>query len=580
MTRRNACLAVLGLLGCFTVSAGDFHIDPSRTEGCPGTGTVIDPHCDWDEIAEFVGGNRYLQKRATTFEGMILLTPGRVMEGPGPVVIGAYGVGSRPVIRVGNALPGANIASNWSPVGRGVWVFSTAGFREGNPAVVLLDGRRALGGARNPGDVCMAAGAMVVEWHHGDGALRLCSPRGNPAQVFRTIVGMQLRSREPWAPIYIEGQRGIVIEGLTIEGGRWGAVEIRGSSSAIEIRHCEIGRYSASGIHAHSMETPITGLEIHDNVIDSGIRWGSVRYEPVVSGEGIHFNAGVQNSRVYRNLLVAWPHNGMYLDAHLPGSPGVVGNVIFDNEFHCGPNSSYFDYCRPFGIDGASPGAAQYNLVFRNRLHDFSVGSQVNGNNNHIVGNFCFNVTSSKARRDPTGTCFRMQPYLFSKDNLIANNTMVGTADAAVEVRPGTRGVAIGHRIIGNIMYDCGRDTATARRGVCVDVAHDQSIGPQTVVGNLIFNPNRPTRVRYREAGIVDANAWRPSGNDTIAANRVADPKFDNQAEGLFTLESTSPAVGAGRPLVVPRLELRGRYVNIGASQSVRTDERQWKFVP
>lgn len=557
--------------------SADVHVDPSRTSGCPGRGTLNDPYCDWNDIPRFARGSRYLQKRGTTYRKTISLVPQRVEAGEGRVVIGAYGDGPRPVVRVENPLIGADDPANWAPVGGGVWLFRTTGYEVGDPAVLLLDGRRALGGAVQSGDVCRPAGAATIEWHHEGDSLRLCSPRGNPVREFTTISGMQVRQGQPWAAIYIESQQGIVIDGLALEGGRWGAIEIRGPSSAIEIRNSEIGRDSASGIRAYSVDTPITGLDIHDNLIDSGVRWGAVGYTPAVSGEGVHFNSGVRDSRVYRNVFVAWPHNGMYLDAHLPQAPGVTDNRVFDNEFHCGAGSSYFDYCRPLGIDGASAGKASRNLVFRNRMHDFSVGSQVNGNENLIVGNFCYDVVNSGARSTPTGQCFRLQPYGYSRDNLIAYNTMVRTADAAVEVRPGVAGVASGHRIVGNIMYDCGRAAGT---GVCLDVRDDASVGPQSIVDNLLFNPGRTTLVRYRQSGPTQVAKLRPGDGATVSGNQVADPLFRNAAAADFELMPDSPAAGAGKPLVLPGLELRGPAVDLGAAQSGTEAGGGWQWLP
>ncbi len=175
----------------------------------------------------------------------------------------------------------------------------------------------------------------------------------------------------------------------------------------------------------------------------------------------------------------------------LPGSPGVNRNLVFDNEFHCGPHSSYFDYCRPFGIDGIQAGSAEYNVVFNNRMHDFSVAAQVNGNNNYLVGNTCYNTSNSKTRRLPTGQCFSLQPYQWSRDNLVANNTMAYTADVAIQLIPGRGGVSAGHRIVNNIMYGCGLDTRPTRRDACIALARDDSVGPQVLINNLMYNPGR-----------------------------------------------------------------------------------------
>jgi hypothetical protein len=303
-------------------------------------------------------------------------------------------------------------------------------------------------------------------------------------------------------------------------------------------------------------------------VIDSGIRWGVAGYEPRLSGEGVHFVAGVQDSTIYSNQFIAWSHNGIYLDGHLPESPGVNRNIIFDNEFHCGPGSSYFDYCRPFGVDGFKASSVEDNVFFRNVMHDFSVRAQINGNNNYVVGNVCYNTINSKARKYPTGQCFSLQPYGWSRDNVVANNTMVNTADVAVQFVPGKAGVSGGHRVINNIMYGCGRAAVSSRRNACIELAADSSVGPQLLIDNLVYNPGQPVRVLYRLDWSEDFDKFHARGGDTVKDNRLADPKFRDPAHGDFSLLPGSPAIGAGRPVEVPGLKLSGNVLDIGAVQS------------
>jgi hypothetical protein len=563
----SVCTVLLCLLSCIRAWAADVYIDPSRSTGCPGAGQLEDPWCDWLPV-QFVGGNRYLQKSGTVYRGSVQITGDTGASSEKPVFIGAYGVGARPKVRIANLLPEATNPERWKRVRHNIWAYSTAGFRNADPAVLLLDGRRAFGKARRELDLCERRGTQIVEWFQSSDSVLLCSPRGNPASVFSTISGMQQSVRMPWAPVYIENQRHVILDGLALEGGGSGAVEIRGQSSDIEIRNAEIGLDSASGIRAYSMTLPIRNLDIHDNLIDSGVRWGIVGYAPAISGEGVHFISGVQDSKIYRNLFVAWPHNGVYLDAHSPGSPGVNGNIVADNEFHCGPGSSYFDYCRPFGVDGHKDGSAQHNVFVNNRMHDFSVAAQVNGNANYVIGNTCYNTINSKWRTYPTGQCFSLQPYVWSRDNLIANNTMVNTADVAVQFIPGEAGVSAGHRLVNNIMYGCGRATKPGRRDVCIDLARHASIGPQVLVGNLMYNPGRSVRVLYRRDWSKEAAEMRGSYGDTVEGNLVADPLFRDPDRGDFSLLPGSPALGAGRVMEVSGLAFVGASVNIGAVQS------------
>lgn len=546
----------------------DVFIDPSRTLNCPGNGTVANPYCDWDGVREFVGGNRYLQKSGTLSHRSLTIVGQTNASAEKPVFIGAYQAGPRPRIRIENPVHGALSPDRWKRARGDVWSFSTSDFRSGDPEVLLLDGRRAFGKARSEPDLCEKPDAQLIEWFYHDGTLFLCSPRGNPAIVYASISGMQqFDKRDSWVPIYIEDQQHIVIDGLAIEGGSLGAIDIRGASADIEIRNSVIGLDSASAIRAQSFETPVSRLDIHDNVIDSGIRWGMAGYEPHVSGEGLHFVAGVQDSRVYRNQFIAWSHNGVYLDAHWPESPGVRRNLIYDNEFYCGPGSSYFDYCRPYGLDGFKADSARDNIIFRNRMHDFSVAAQVNGNNNYIVANLCYNTINSKAKAHLTGQCFSLQPYVWSRDNVVAYNTMVNTADVAVQFIPGDAGVSGGHRIVNNIMYNCGRSTVSTRRDACIAVAPDASVGPQEISNNLMYNPGRPVRVVYRRDWSEDFARLKARFGDVVENNGVADPRFRDADRDDFNLLPDSPAIGAGELVDVPGLTFSGAAMNIGAAQ-------------
>jgi hypothetical protein len=558
------------LLSGHQACGADIHVDPSRTEGCPGSGTRDDPFCDWNQVRQFAGGNRYLQKSGSLYLGSLKIVGPTSTSAGAPVFIGAWGDGPLPRIRVENALPGGLEAGRWQRDQGDVWVFSTAGFYSGNPEVLLLDGRRAFGSAMRVADLCKKPGARQIEWFHSEESLFLCSPQGNPAAVYTSISGMQRRGkREPWAPVYIEDQQYIVIDGMAVEGGSLGAIEIRGASAHIEIRNSIIGMDSASGIRAASFSTPISRLDIHDNIIDSGIRWGAAGYEPAVSGEGVHFVGGVEDSKVHHNQFIAWSHNGVYLNAHWPESPGVRRNLIVDNEFHCGRNSGYFDYCRPFGADGFRADFASSNVFARNRMHDFSVAAQVNGNNNYIVGNLCYNTINSKAKTYPTGQCFSLQPYIWSRNNLVANNTMANTADVAVQVIPGDGSVTTGHRIVNNIMYNCGRATVSTRQDACIAVAPHASVGPQEVSNNLMHNQDRPVRVVYRRDWSEDFARLRSRFGDTVSENRSADPRFQDTGLHDFSVRPDSPAIGAGWPIEVPGLKAFDGGRNIGAVPSV-----------
>ena len=104
---------------------------------------------------------------------------------------------------------------------------------------------------------------------------------------------------------------------------------------------------------------------------------------------------------------------------------------------------------------------------------------------------------------------------------------MANTADVAIQLIPGEGGVSVGHRVVNNIMYSCGLATSSTRRDACIAVAPDASVGPQTLIGNLMYNPGRSVRVLYRrdwseEVGEIAQRAWRyrrrqPGGRSAVS---------------------------------------------------------------
>ena len=554
---------VAGLVALCSLAANasgtTIHIDPSRTDGCPGAGTLSDPYCDWDSVTNFRGGYRYLQKRDTTYRKILSIAGGTDASPSRPIYIGAYGSGGNPRIRIENSLPFWNNPATWKRAGAHEWAYRTAKFAIGDPQVLFLDGRRAFGKARRKEDMCIRKGTQRVEWFHENDTLYLCSPTGNPATVFSSMSGMQVASGSNFAAIYIKNKHDIVIDDFTLEGGWYGAIFVRGGSHDIEIRNSTIGRDSANGVRVIADEIPARRIRIHHNIIDSGIRWGRAGYEPLLSGEGVQFLMGVEDSRVDNNVIVAWSHAGTYLFSKTPSKLQVRNNMIQDNEYHCGPNSSYFDYCRPIIAEGERIGDVRGNIFFRNRMHDFSVRSQINGDHNSVIGNVCYHTVNSDAKTHPTGQCFSIQPYGTSEHNVFANNTMYDTADVAIEFVPGNAGPASLHQVINNIMQNCAADATNGRRNACIFVGSDASIGPQIISHNLVYNDWGAARIEIRgrdfrkHSSHPEVTQSQNYESDEMNLNWINDPKLRDPARGDFSLAPNSPAIQKGIKITVPR---------------------------
>lgn len=456
---------LLSLLLAAGTAGAAVYIDP--TAPCPGAGTAEAPYCAWSSVTTWQGGEQYLQRRGTEYVGQV-----RVITRTAPdelLTIGAYGEGARPVIDLRAAVEGWDVAANWRHMGGEVWRLPVAHYQA--LSVLRLDGVRAVGPAASAAAVCTTPGSVRLAWHATTTDLTVCAP-SNPAGLYVTVEGNHLpTSKSPWTPFALFSQRNVLIEGMDIRGGT-GGLEVRDASSDITIRGNTLGLYAPSGLRLYSAGTPVTRVVVDGNLIDSGIRWGDARqYNWAISGEGVHFNHRVTQSVIARNEVVAWPHNGIYLDGHLPDSQ-VTDNIIEGNDIHCGPQSAYFDYCRPLGIDGNDGGASR-NIVTRNVWHDFTVAPQINGNDNLIVGNVCRGAYDGAPTSRSVAQCLALQGYVQSTGNTFLQNHFSGTHGYAIKILSGTAGQP-GHRFIGNVI-ECSQ---------CLDISADASIGPMVWQGN------------------------------------------------------------------------------------------------
>jgi hypothetical protein len=249
----------------------------------------------------------------------------------------------------------------------------------------------------------------------------------------------------------------------------------------------------------------------------------------------------------------------------------VRNNLIHDNEYHCGPESSYFDYCRPLGADAQRIGGVTGNVFLRNRIHDFSVRSQINGDHNYVIGNICYRARNSDAKSFPTGQCFGIQPYGISAYNVFANNTMFDTDDAAILFAPNKTGLATMHTIVNNVMQNCAADAPKGRKNSCIYVPDDTSIGSQVISHNLVYNDWGPASILYKGRNLATAAIPATSekvpniGEGGLQYNWNADPLLRGTLTGDFSLSESSPAVQRGIEVPLPRQGVSFNHHDLGA---------------
>lgn len=418
----------------------DWYIDP--TAPCPGSGTPVSPWCKYPET--FNGGDTYRQRAGTTYHGQIRILKKYGTTPNAPLIFTSYGIGDRPIIYAMN-----KIDDEWHLTPEKRWTQLMRAPYDMYTSVLTSNGVRLKGPIRGFGANVEQQLCTTAEWHFDPteqmiiSCIKPVDPQGNQTNVKtgRPTYGFQLQ----------DAVSNILIDGFKFIGGLW-QIDISDGVSNVEIRNNDFGEMATNGVKLRgNTARPITNIHIHHNFFDTRIRWGDLGYENNGTDEGVMLSGHVQNSVIEHNKFIAWGHNGVYIYARQASRP-ATGNVIRFNEFHCGTGSTYWEYCRPMGIDGDEENAARDNVISGNYYHDYTLGVQFNGNNNIFENNRCYNNYGPPSFSTSLGkTCIVMSTYEVSKDNLIRNNEFAYSV-AFFQYGSVSGQILSGHQIIGNYM--------------------------------------------------------------------------------------------------------------------------------
>lgn len=439
---RILCVTLLVSLPTLAIGA-DHYIDPNAA--CPGSGTLADPWCTWP--SSFRGGDTYMQKAGTTWKGMIHIHRANRTRPDKLLTITSYGEGSKPILRTGTKIEG-----EWTQSEDGLWSHQMdSSIIDPYPIGLSSNGIRLKGPIRGTGANIEKQLCKTAEWHYfeKERLIVTCQKPKSPEAGFH--ISYKLPSN-PFAGIWLSGQTNILIDGLNLVGGRQ-SIYVTAPSSDIEIRNSKIGCNAGYGVSLHGSNTRdiIANVHIHHNLIDSCIRWGDLGYSQSGAIEGVYLRHHVTNTLIEHNEIVAWGHNGVYIRGTKADYPATK-NVVRFNNFHCGPKSSYWAYCRPMNIDGAEDDAAHDNILSDNDYHDFTLGVQFNGNNNIFERNRCYNNFGPPSFAKSLGkNCVVISTYEVSKNNIIRNNELQSRI-AFFQYGQKSRHVLSGHMITKNHM--------------------------------------------------------------------------------------------------------------------------------
>ncbi|MFZ1728644.1 MAG: right-handed parallel beta-helix repeat-containing protein [Bacteroidota bacterium] len=540
-------------------------------------------HTPWKSIARvnaagLVPGDSLLFKRGDIWKDGVLLSFTESGTAEQPIIVAAYGVGSRPVISDITLLDGSGDSLNWIRRSGNIWSMRCPE----TPNRLWLDGVEVLRAAIAEDVGTTNSEGSFESWYYStaDSLLFLYAAQ-NPAHVYRSVEG-----NRPAGVMALYRSAYIIFDGIDFRGGRWSTI-YGGACSFITFRDCCIG-YGRSGLTLTSADTSASA---HDVLIerctfDSGLRFryglsslgpsGTVDATKRGSEDGIHFGDAVSNCIVRHCSFTGWGH--VAINCYAPDSTrsGVYANVFHDNTF----TGSNISYARPFATDGAE-GKCHHNEFRNNVMKDHTVRSQINGNDNWVHNNIFDGMTTSPAKyfsTDGSGQGVVLSVYglhLVCHDNRIENNLFLRTSEAAVALwSHGFPHKVRNNLVRNNLIFDAGYATARAAdSGIAVLLRDTLEVFGNTVQNNCMFSPRAPesSAVKYygTAMSVTDFNRMDGRHGNVLTGNLQSDPLFIDYIGGDYHLLASSPCIDAG--IRVPDIthDLDGNPVFSGAAPDI-----------
>ncbi|HEX9006361.1 MAG TPA: right-handed parallel beta-helix repeat-containing protein, partial [Bacteroidota bacterium] len=453
-----------------------------------------------------------------------------------PIIFGAYGSGSRPVINAGGALPGWNSTGNWTDLGGNVWSCNYGRY----PAAVWLNGQLYGTSGNNSGAGSSTPNARYRWWHDGNSTFKVYS-EGNPATTYNQIEIANLGRNT----LVASGKSYLIFRSLEFRRGQRGA----------DLSNCDFFTFDSCAF----LGTPQFSLWIQDGSDDGEIKNCTFDTGDTVS-HSFEFtgDAGTGNGgdiiaiqwgnrwKIHGNTIANPGHDCINLSG---GDPS--GSVSQDNQIYC--NEMYMnggDYGRPFDIQGFStPGTCSNNRVTRNYIHGFPIQAQVLGQSNELSYNIFADGKLCPWRTDNNwyaSSAISLCDYIGNGENSnkVWNNTVINCQSAGIVVYPGQSRASVKNNIVYNTGLAAGRFTQNV--GICIW----QGTTYDTVFNNAIYNSGANPVVYEQQLWTTNTPISVSSFNtmsggsygNVIAGNIGSNPLLASDN----TLQSSSPCIKAG----------------------------------
>jgi hypothetical protein len=323
----------------------DYYVDTAGSDSNSGKSTSA----PWKTVAKvnsytgFVAGDHILLKRGQVWREQLTVPASGTSSSP--IVFGAYGSGSKPMLK------GSALVTNWAGAGStNKWKASLSSV----PNQVFFNG------VRGTMKTSLSSVAGTLQWYWASGVLYVYAT-SDPDSLY-TAPGIEASIRpstRSYGIIHLQGRQYVTVEDIDVSQSASFGIYIKPSGQYITIRGCDVGHSLDGGIVAPlSSGVAVTQVTIedclvhhnnggfkegepgvatyHEGLTMEGVDGFTIRGCQVFSNymEGVNFKRGAKNGIIENCLLYS---NGL-INQYMEGATNIQVryNKIYDCTYNAG----------------------------------------------------------------------------------------------------------------------------------------------------------------------------------------------------------------------------------------------------